>query len=149
MMSSILGNIQIADIPTKEARKFKAVGVIGDIDTREINGGYLQVAVPLSYRLTTSDTEDRHFIARFNLRQEWLTPEFTAKVRKGEIDGSELIQYNINVKGLLKGLFTSAGVANGGLDLSMLSGKMVGFATKPQRNNPERLELSYFFAPKV
>src|SRR5690348_3880660 len=108
---AVLGQIKIEDIDVKEARAFKAVGIIGHVETRDVNGGYMQVSVPLAYRLTAADAQDRTFVARFNLKPEWLTPQYSAKIKSGAINGSEAIQYNINVRGLLKGLFTGAGVS--------------------------------------
>ena len=143
-----LGKITIQDISAKEARAFKAVGAINGVETREVNGGYVQVAVSLSYRLSAADSQDRQFVARFNLKPEWLTPEYSAKVKAGTITGSEAIQYNINVRGLLRGLFTGAGVTEGDLDFGQLNGKLVGFRTKPRRDDPSRLDIGAFFAPR-
>lgn len=145
MTATVMGTINIEDVPTQEARGFKAIGVIGNVEAREVANGYTQIAVPLSYRLTPQDQHDRQFTARFNIKQEWLTPEYLDRVRSGSLPNNELIQYNINVKGLLKGLFTSAGVAQGSLDFTNLAGRVVGFRTKPRKDDPSRLDISYFF----
>lgn len=145
---AVLGQIKIEDIDAKEARAFKAVGVIGTVETREVNGGYTQVAVPLAYRLSAADQQDRTFVARFNLKPEWLTPQYESKVKQGAINGSEAIQYNINVRGLLRGLFTGAGISKGQMDFSALNGKQVGFRTKPRKDDPSRLDIAAFFGPR-
>lgn len=146
--ATVMGTINIEDVPKQEARGFKAVGVIGNIEAREVANGYTQIAVPLSYRLSPSDSADRQFTARFNIRKEWLTPEYLTKVQQGTITSNEQIQYNINVKGLLRGLFESAGIAQGGLDLANLAGRVVGFRTKPRKDDPSRLDISYFFSAR-
>jgi hypothetical protein len=146
--NTLISRINIEDVPSQEARTFKAVGLIGEIEVKEVANGYLQVAVPLTYRLHSDDTQDRQFTARFNLRPEWLTPEYSAKVKSGNVTESERIQYNINVKGLLKGLFTGAGVTAGSMDFNLLTGRTVGFKTRNRRNDPSRLDVSYFFPVK-
>jgi hypothetical protein len=148
MTNSLLGNVKIQDIPSQEARAFRGVGTIGDVEVREVANGYTQIAVPLEYRLSPADTNNRTFVARFNVRREWLTPEYAEKVYAGAINGTELIQYNINVRSLLRGLFTSAGVHEGGLDFDTLHGKLVGFRTKVRRDDPSKLEIGGFFAPR-
>lgn len=145
--ATLLGNVRIEDVPSQAAKSFKAVGVIGEIETREIANGYVQVTVPLSYRLNPNDA-DKMFYARWNLRPEWLTPEFVSRVKSGEVSGSEKIQYDINVSGLLKGLFTGAGITEGGFDFNLLPGKLVGFKTKNRKDDPSRLDISFFFKPK-
>src|SRR5579864_278263 len=94
MVMTLISNINVEDIPSQEARPFKAVGIIGNVETREIANGYTQVVVPISYRLTSQDTQDRQFTARFNIKPEWLTPEFTQAVRMGQVDNSTRIQYD-------------------------------------------------------
>ena len=142
-----LGRIKIEDVETKEARAFKTIGMIGSVETREVSNDYIQVTVPLTYRLSNHDKADRTFVARFNYKEEWLTPEYESKVKSGVVNGTEAIQYNINVRGLLKGLFAGAGIKSGDFDTAKLSGKMVGFRTKPRKDDPSRLDIGGFFAP--
>lgn len=149
MVMTLISNMQIDDIPSQEARPFKAVGIIGNVETRDIANGYTQVIVPLSYRLSNADTTDRQFTARFNIKPEWLTNDFAQAVKNGEVDNSTRIQYDINVKGLLKGLFTGAGIKTGTVDFTTLAGRAVGFKTKLRRDDPSRLDLSYFFQPRM
>lgn len=144
-----IGRIKIEDVDTKEARAFKTIGMIGNVEAREVSNGYTQITVPLTYRLSTSDKQDRTFVARFNIKEEWLTPEFDRKVKAGTVTSSEAIQYNINVRGLLKGLFTGAGIKEGDFDYARLSNKMVGFRTKPRKDDPSRLDIGAFFTPAV
>jgi hypothetical protein len=148
MSSTLLGNVQIQDVPAQEAKPFKALGVVGEAKTREIANGYVQVEVPITYRLNATDTQDKTFTARWNLRPEWLTAEYALKVKQGEVSENEKIQYNINVSGLTRGLFTSAGVTEGAMDFALLEGKLVGFKTKQRKDDPSRLDISYFFKPK-
>src|ERR1700747_267324 len=143
---TVLGQIKIEDIEPKAARAFKAVGKIGTIETREVNGGYTQGAVPLTYDLGGSN---RTFVARFNLKQEWLTPQYKAKVRSGNVPENEATQYQINVEGLLRGLFTGAVVSAGTMDFAQLSGKTIGFGTRTRKNDPSRLDIASFFTPRA
>lgn len=142
-----MGRIKIEDVESKEARAFKAVGQIGQVEAREVSNGYTQVSVPLTYRLSPQDTTNRNFVARFNFKEEWLTPEYTRKIKAGTVTGTEAIQYTINVRGLLRGLFTGAGISEGDFDYSRLSGKIVGFRTKPRKDDPSRLDIGAFFTP--
>lgn len=150
-MNELTSNLRIEDVPKQEARPFDALGVIGAVETKEVSNGYTQVVVPLSYRLSANDATDRTFYARFNIKPHWLTAEFTQQVVTSPttIDPKELIQYNINIKGLLRGLFTGAGIEEGAMDFRSLTGRLVGFRTKTQKNNPDRLEVARFFRPKV
>ena len=146
--NTLVSRVNIEDVDAQAAMVFKAVGVVGEVSTREIASGYTQISVPLSYRLKPTDTEDRHFTARFNVKPEWLTPEYAAAIRTGQVNGTEAIQYRINVQGLLRGLFTSAGLT-GAMEFEALSGRLVGFKTKNRKDDPSRLDISYFFKPRV
>lgn len=148
MVNGLISNVNLEDVQSQTARPFKAAGVIGVVEQRTIANGYTQIAVPITYRLNPSDSEDRHFTARFNVKQEWLTPEFTAMVNRGDVTGTEKIQYEINVKGLLKGLFSSAGVRTGAMNFDSLAGRSIGFKTKVRKDDPSRLDISFFYAPR-
>ena len=144
----LISNINLEDVESPTARPFKAAGTIGVIEQRAIANGYTQIAVPITYRLTPMDSEDRHFTARFNIKSEWLTPEFSAMAKRGDLTGTEKIQYEINVKGLLKGLFSGAGVRTGAMDFDSLAGRSIGFKTKVRRDDPSRLDISFFYQPR-
>ena len=79
----------------------------------------------------------------FDFKGMKLPPGFTATTT------NEQISFNINVKKLMRGLFTGAGITEGNMDFNTLQGRMVGFGTKLQKDDPSRLEVSYFFTPKV
>jgi hypothetical protein len=144
-----IGRIKIEDVDTKEARAFKTVGMIGHVEAQEVRNGYTQITVPLTYRLNAADKSDRTFVARFNIKEEWLTEEYARKVKAGTVSGSEAIQYTINVRGLLKGLFNGAGITEGDFDYTRLTNKMVGFRTKPRKDDPSRLDIGAFFTPSI
>jgi len=142
-MNTLVSNIKVEDVPKPEARAFKAIGLVGEVESREVRNGYVQVTIPLAYRLAETDQSDRTFYARINIKPEWLQPGFTATTT------NEQISYNINVRKLMRGLFTGAGITEGEMDFNVLQGRTVGFGTKTQKNDPSRLEVSYFFTPKV
>lgn len=142
-MNTLVSNIKVEDVPKPEAFPFKAIGVVGEVESREVRNGYTQVTIPLAYRLKETDQSDRTFYARINLKQEWLLPGFTATTT------NEQISFNINVKKLMRGLFTGAGITEGTMDFNTLQGRMVGFGTKLQKDDPSRLEVSYFFTPRT
>jgi hypothetical protein len=143
--SALIPNIRVEDVPAREAKPFKSVGVIGEVKQREVANGYVQIEVPIAY--VRENGSDDTFYARWNVRPEWFTPEFTSRVKSGEVQGSEKVQYDINMSGLTIGLFKGAGIS-GVLDFSSLPGKRVGFKTKPRKDDPSRLDISFFFAPK-
>lgn len=148
-LNSLMSTLRVEDIPAQEARPFKAVGIIGEIEQKDVSNGKVMITVPFTYRLRETDTADRTFYARIFVRPEWFTPEFAQAASNGGVDEKEVTSFNINVKGLLRGLFRAAGVTEGTLDLTTLTGRLAGFATKPQSNEPDRLQVSYFFAPNV
>lgn len=142
-MNTLVSNIKVEDVPKPEAFPFKAIGVVGEVESREVRNGYTQVTIPLAYRLKETDQSDRTFYARINIKPEWLEPGFTAATT------NEQISFNINVRKLMRGLFTGAGITEGTMDFNTLQGRMVGFGTKLQKDDPSRLEVSYFFTPRT
>lgn len=146
-MVNFISNVNLEELPMQEARPFKATGIIGQVETRTIANGYTQIAVPITYRRDNS-TDDRQFTARFNIKEEWLTSEFTARAKRGELEPSEKIQYEINVKGLLKNLFSGAGIPSGQINFDELAGRTIGFKTKLRRDDPSRLDISFFYTPR-
>jgi hypothetical protein len=141
---TLIPKISINDVPAHEAKAFKAVGLISEYKTREIANGYVQVEVDLKYN--REDGSEATFYARWNVRPEWFTPEYAARVKSGEIQGSEKTQYDINMSGLTRGLFAAAGLDE--IDFDQLAGKLVGFKTKTRKDDPSRLDISYFYRPK-
>ena len=144
----LLGTVQIEDVPPQDARGFEAFGVVGQIEQKAVKNNKVMVSVPLTYR-REGQTEARTTYARLFIHPRWLTPEFqaTAKGNPESIDEKELISYNINVRGLYRGLFVAAGIEDGASDLKRVTGQVVGFVFKPQKNDPSRLQISRFFPP--
>lgn len=143
--TSVLPHIAIADVPAHEAKDFKALGVVEAVNSREIANGYIQLEVILAYN--REDGSESKFYARWNVRPEWFTPEYVARVKSGEVSGSEKTQYDINMSGLSRGICAAAGLEEVALDDSLI-GNVVGFKTKKRRDDPSRLDISYFFKPK-
>lgn len=154
-MSTLIPVIKVSDIPVNEAKPIKATGVVGEaVKLKEVSNGYIQVAVPINY--TTEAGNDATFTARWNVRAEWFTPEFKAKYDEtksnqkngfsGPLSDAEVMQYEINMKGLTRGLFAAAGIE--GTDFQQLPGTAVGFKTRPRKSDPSQLDISYFFPPK-
>jgi hypothetical protein len=142
-MSTIISNIKVEDVPSQQAKAFKAVGVIGEPKLNEISNGYTQVVLPITYDKETGG--ESTFTARYNVRAEWFTQEFVDRVRSNNVTGTEKIQYDINMSGLTRGLFAAAGLAS--FDFDGLQGKVVGFKTKNRKDDPSRLDISFFYAP--
>jgi|SRR5581483_501378 len=140
--SSLLPKLSVSDVPAKEAKTVKAVGVIGEVQQRAISNGYVRVEVPLDY-VDPETGKDSKFTARFNVRPEWFEPTF--KDRLSTLTDSEQVQYNINMQGLTRGLFTSAGLSE--MDFGLLQGQRVGFKTKLRKDDPSFTDISFFFKP--
>jgi len=141
-MSGILPVISISDVPENKVEKVSAVGVIGEVTTREVKNGYVAVAVPITY--SAADGSDRTFTARYNVKPEWFDPAFAKTL--SELSNSEQISYQINLVRNTRGLFKAAGLDS--MDFATLEGSTVGFTAGPQKNDPSRLELKGFYAPK-
>jgi hypothetical protein len=158
--SSLIPNIKVDGISSKRAVAFKALGVVVGVHQRPISNGYVQVEIHLKYQNPASGREDT-FYARWNVRPEWFTPEYMSQVEltrdnkekglTGPLGDNELIQYDINMSGLTKSLFKAGKVDEIDLDenTTQIIGKVVGFKTKQQKQDPSRLDVSYFFIPKA
>jgi hypothetical protein len=136
-MSSLIPNIQISDIPKKEAQPFKTVGVVKEVTQKEIANGYIQVTAVLHYLKDSGGESDFH--ARWNLRPEWFRPGYQPTSDKDKI------MYEINVSGLTRGIFAAAELS--GTDFDQLVGKVVGFKTKVRKDDPSNLDISFFYKP--
>lgn len=141
-MSGILPVISINDVPEQKVEKVSAVGVIGEVTTREVKNGYVAVAVPITY--SAADGSDRTFTARYNVKPEWFDPAFASTLH--ELSTSEQVSYQINLVRNTRGLFKAAGLNS--MDFATLEGSTVGFTAGPQKNDPSRLELKGFYSPK-
>lgn len=171
---SLLPNIKLDDIPVESATPLNGLAIAGKLSTREISNGYVQVTLPLYYvpgnggengvaetdyhTLSTtaesvSDADSakaaglRTFQARWNLKSEWFTPEFTQAVRAGTVDGTEKTMYQINVAGITRGLFRAAGLASLDFD-SFPEGSVIGFKAAPGKKEPDRNQIRLFYPPK-
>ncbi len=148
MTDQLLGTVNIEDVPPQDARAFEAFGVIGEIEQREVKNEKVMVTIPLTYR-RDGQTEPRTTYARMFIHPRWLEAGFTTNkdAEKGTPEYSEYWAHSINFRGLYRGLFRAAGFETGASDLNLLPGKLVGFAMKPQSDNPSRLQISRFFPP--
>ena len=148
MSEQLLGTINIEDVPAQDARAFEAFGVVGEIEQKETTTGKVGLKIPLTYK-RDAQSEPRTIHAFLYIDPRWLVPGFTTnpKAEKGTPEYSEYWAHSINFRGLFRGLFRAAGIESGASDLSLLPGKLVGFAMKPKRDKPEYLEVSRFFSP--
>lgn len=142
---SLIPKIKVGDVPQKEAKAFKTIGVVKEVKQREVSNGYVQIEAHLAYN--REDGSEDTFYARWNVRPEWFSPDYSARIKSGEVTGSEKIQYDINMSGLTRGLFAAAGMDE--IDFDQVVGQVVGFKTKNRKDDPSRLEISYFFKPKT
>jgi len=142
--TTVLPKLKVSDVPQQAAKAFSAVGVVQKVSTREVSNGYTRVEVALAY--TTEQGNDSTFYASWNVRPEYFTPEFIERVKSGEVTGSEKTQFDINFSGLTRGLFAAAGLED--IDFDAVIGSRVGFKTKNRKDDPSRLDISRFFAPK-
>lgn len=142
-MSGILAAVSITDVPENKADKLSTVGTIGTVVTKEVANGYVSVQVPISY--SAADGEDRTFTARWNVKPEWFDAAY-AKDVVPTLDDREKISYQINMVRNTRGLFKAAGLDT--MDFETLEGSQVGFSAGPQKNDPSRLEIKSFYAPK-
>lgn len=138
--TTILPNIKIEDVPQNAAQVIEGIGTIGDVELKPVANGYTRVTVPLTY--TKSNGSDGTFYANWNVREEWFTPAFVERYKAGELQGTEALQYQINMSGLTRGLFTAVGLAD--TDFTKLTGLRVGFKTKTRKNDPSKLDVSRF-----
>ena len=173
-MTSILPTIKVTDVPENRANKLTGLAIVGYVDQREVANGYVQVVVPLhfyngSQQPTAADlarasdtvlggydngTLDETlanvglhtFVARWNVRPEWFDPNYAAAIKAGQVSENEAIQYRINMSNLTRGLFKAAGTDT--IDFTTLPGKVVGFSTRNRKDDPSRLDIASFYAPK-
>jgi len=148
MSDQLLDTINIEDVPAPDARGFEAFGVIGAIEKRKLDSGKVMVKIPLTYR-REGQAEPRTRNVCIFLHPNWFKPGFTtnSKAEKGTPEYSEYWAHTINFRGLYRGMFRAAGIESGPSDTDLLPGKLVGFAMKPQSNDPTQLQLSRFFPP--
>src|SRR6185312_6076649 len=164
-----LPSLNLDAIAVEKANPINAVGIVGNVTTKEINGGYTSVTVPLYYAPEESglDTAQisqlaetleaqnyegakelglRTFTARWNLREEWFDPEFRTKIDAGLVEDNEKMQYSINMTGLTRGLFKAARKSS--VDFAQVPGAIVGFKATAGKKEPDRLQIRSFFPPK-
>ena len=173
-MSGLLPTLRTDEVPQNVAKRIKGLGITGRPEVREISGGYVQVVLPLHFppaetpvskealegfgeKVTAAydnGTVDatietlglRTFTARWNLRPEWFEPGFSQTVKNGGVSDNEKIQYQINMAGLTRGLFATAGLEN--IDFDDVGGQVVGFTTRNRKDDPSRLDIGGFFQAK-
>lgn len=143
-MSGILAAVSITDVPENKADKLSTVGTVGAVVTKEVANGYVSVQVPITYSAADGG-DDRTFTARWNVRPEWFDADY-AKSVVPTLDDREKISYQINMVRNTRGLFKAAGLDT--MDFDALEGAVVGFSAGPQKNDPSRLEVKSFYAPK-
>lgn len=140
--STVLPVVDLTDLPSLDE---PAAGV-GVIETAEVapsqSGEYQRVHLVVKYPSPNGTERTQHI--RFNLKPEWLTAAFAQQVRAGLVDDNTALQYRINIAGLWRGLFMSAGLSQA--DLTLLPGKTVGFVVDyrydkatglPKNDSPE------------
>jgi len=144
MSDTLLGNITVEEVPAPVVEKRSAIATIGKVTTRAIANGYVQVAVPLSY---PENGKERSFTARWNVRPEWFTTQFSEQVKAGDIEPD--VQYRINFSGLTRGIFKATGLT-GALDFARLEGLKVGFATRVRKDDDgeQREDIGRFYPPE-
>ena len=140
-MSSLLNKIKISDVPENKAEKLQAVGTVEEVETKEASNGYVAVKVVIAFQDEKSG-DDRNFVARFNVKPEW----FEAGFDVSQLDDREKISYKINLQKLTRGVFKAAGLED--IDFDALQGERIGFTAGPRKDDPSRLEIKSFFAPK-
>lgn len=140
-MNTILGNLNIEDVPAPVVEAHNSIGTIGKVEVKPTkSGNYLRVSVPLKY------DGNRQYTARFNVRQEWFQQGFDRSTLKD----NEKLQYDINFSRLTRGLFKGAGLT-GALDFDRLEGLQVGFKTRvaSKADSDPSEEIASFYPPST
>jgi|SRR3990167_5753326 len=140
---TLFGKLRVEDVPAPDAMPFEALGVVGTVETREVANGKVMVTIPLTYR-RDGQVDDRTFYARLFVVPAWFDPTFDPAT----LEPNDRTNYNITMKQKVRGLFIAAGVKEGELDFRALEGRLVGFRTRQQGNDPSRLEVARFFTPR-
>lgn len=140
-MSGLLSVVQISDVPENKVDKLKATATVGTVEQKEVANGYVGIAIPLTFEDEKSGDE-RTFTARFNVKPEWFEAGFDVT----SLDDKEKISYQINMQRNVRGLFKAAGLES--IDFDAITGERVGFTAGPRKDDPSRLELKSFYAPK-
>jgi hypothetical protein len=141
-MSGLLAKVKISDVPENKADKLKGVGTISEVETKEASNGYVSVAIAIDFEDEKTGAE-RTFRARFNVKPEWFESDFDVTA----LEDNEKISYQINMQKLTRGVFKAAGLED--IDFDTLQGERVGFTAGPRKDDPSRLEIKSFYAPKA
>lgn len=141
-MSGLLNKVKISDVPENKADKLKGVGTISEVETKEASNGYVGVKIVISFEDEKTGAE-RDFPARFNVKPDW----FEAGFDVSQLEDNEKISYQINMQKLTRGVFKAAGLED--IDFDALVGERVGFTAGPRKDDPSRLEIKGFYAPKA
>jgi hypothetical protein len=138
----LLSAVAISDVPENKANKLKATAVVGQVEQKEVANDYISVAVPLEFTDEVSG-DARSFTARWNVKADWFEAGFDVSA----LEDKEKISYQINMQKLTRGLFKSAGLDS--IDFDSIVGETVGFTAGPRKDDPSRLEVKGFYAPKA
>lgn len=148
-MSTLLPVVNTKDLPSLSDEPTCAAGRVEEVEVTPSQSGEYQ-RVHLVVKHSTAAGERTAHI-RFNLKPEWLTPQFAQRAKAGLLDDTEAIQYRINVAGLWRGLFSAAKLEV--TDLNALVGRIIGFVVDyrydkatglPKNDAPE---VQRFFDP--
>lgn len=174
---SVLNSIKLDDIEVELVKPFNGLAITGALQTKEIaDGAYVQISLPLYYQPENNnpkngvdesvdlatlktiaesvDSDDTakaaglyKFDARWNLKPEWLTPEFAQALRDKTVDDKEKTMFQMNVAGITRGLFKALGSKT--VDFSAVpEGAVIGFKASASKKEPDRRQIRLFFQPR-
>lgn len=171
---SVLASINLDDVIVEAVKPFNGLGILGTLETKEVGDGtYTQITLPIYFQGSQNDEKNgldssvdletlkdiaedatssemaksaglQVFVARWNIKPEWLTAEFSKQFREGQIDGKEKISYQMNFAGITRGLFQALGL--NAIDFAAVPhGVVVGFKASSSKKEPDRRQIRLFY----
>lgn len=174
---SLLPSINLDDIVVELVKPFNGLAITGKAETREVGDGtYTQVTLPVFFQgsndpkngvdesvdidtlkaiaesVTDIDSAKaaglQFFIARWNVKPEWFTTEFSQQLREGAVEGKEKTSYQMNFAGVTKSLFKALSLSS--TDFSAVpEGAVIGFKASASKKEPDRRQIRLFFQPRA
>lgn len=175
---SVLASINLDDIVVELVKPFNGLAITGKIETREVGDGtYTQITLPIFFQGTMNDPKNgvdestdidtlkqlaesvtdidsakaaglQFFTARWNVKPEWFTGEFSQQLREGSVEGKEKTSYQMNFAGVTKSLFKALGLNS--TDFSAVpEGAVIGFKASASKKEPDRRQIRLFFQPRA
>lgn len=173
----MITNINLSDMPVDLATPLNGYAILGEVSTKEINNGYLQVNVPVYYVPSENDNKNgvekdsvqdllrqevgsyeeakaaglRGFTGRFLLREEWFEQSFINQLKDLSDGDSAKISYKMNVQNVFRPLLIALGINSTDLDaVRAAKGQIIGFKASASKKEPDKLQLRGFYkGPKV